>query len=78
MSNSEKTVNLYCDIDRDEIQHIANHLENAGIDFQITGDTSTTVLGGYNPTQEVCIRVFETDFVKAKRIIEQFSTDSNE
>lgn len=72
----KKIVDLYCGHSRTAIQHLANHLENEGIEFQITGDTATGVLGIYNPTQEICIRVFENDAAKAKQIIEPYVQDS--
>mgnify|MGYP000270817290 CR=1 FL=1 len=72
----EKTLAIYCDRDTFLIQHLANHLENAGIEYLIVGDTATTVLGIDNFTQQTCIKVFQSDFVKAKHIITASLEDS--
>ena len=71
---SERTVNLYCSREIFKIQHLANHLENEGIECQIIGATATVVLG-LDPTQKTCIRVFQGDFVKAKAFAEKFLAD---
>ena len=71
----DSTVELFCSRETFLIQHLANHLENAAIEYQIVGDTATSVLGIDNPTQETCIRVFKSDFVKAKAIIDQYTKE---
>lgn len=70
-----KTVRIYCSSNQTKVQHLANHLNNEGIQHQITGDTSTTILGNYNPTQEICLEVFEKDVTKAKTIIQQYTKE---
>ena len=69
---SDKTIRLYCSSNLTNIQHLANHLENERIEYQIIGDTSTTVLGGYNPTQKQCLVVFRNDYEQAKAVIQPF------
>lgn len=72
-NNNDNTVRVYCSSNKSVVQHLANHLEIEGIEHQITGDTSTTILGGYNPTQEICIEVFEKDIEAAKSIIQAYT-----
>lgn len=69
---TERTVNLYCSRDLILLQHLANHLTNSEIDNYIFGDVATNVLGIDNPTQVACIRVFQTDYVKAKALIDKY------
>lgn len=78
MSKEEKTVRLYCSTNPTMVQHLANHLQNVQIEYQLTGDTATTVLGIQNPTQEVCIRVFQSDVIRAKQIITTYLSKEEE
>lgn len=71
MKRAERLVEVYCSNNSFEILHLANHLENEGIERKIIGYTAAVVLGIENPTQQVCIRVFQRDVIKAKAIINQ-------
>lgn len=66
---SQQTTTLYCSSKLSLIDHLANHLNSEEIHYQITGDTSTTLLGSYNPTQQRCIVVRQEDYDQAKAII---------
>lgn len=68
----ERTVNLYCSRDLILLQHLSNHLKHEDIENYIFGDVATSVLGIDNPTQKACIRIFQTDFVKAKALIDSY------
>ncbi len=68
----EHTVSIYCTREPFLIHHLANHLENSGIEFRITGDTATTVFGIENITQESCLWVFQKDVIQAKQILEPY------
>lgn len=69
---TERTVNLYCSRDLILLQHLSNHLTNAEIKNYIFGDVATSVLGIDNPTQVACIRIFQTDFIRAKALIDNY------
>ncbi len=70
----EKKVKVFCNLDTTLVHSMANLLSNAGIENRVIGDIASSVLVGYNPTQEACIIVFQSDVIRAKQIIKEYKT----
>lgn len=71
-TNKNETVVLYCSNDPILIQHLVNHLDNAEIPNYIFGDTATSVMGIENMTQQICIRIYSVDVIRARAVIKDF------
>ncbi len=76
-SNHKRTITLYCSNDMVLIQHLSNHLDSAEIPNTIVGQTATTVMGVENLTQQICIRIFNVDVIRAKAIIKDYLPKPN-